>query len=70
MVLEPVPAVAGLNVFPETPGPLKVPPDGDPVSVMEEPFTQTGPYEPALTVGSAFTTMVVEALFVQPFAFV
>ena len=50
-----MPAVAGLNVFPVTPGPLNVPPAGVPDNVMEEPLTQTGPYVPALTVGNAFT---------------
>ena len=41
MVWVPVPAVAGLNVFPLTPGPLNVPPAGVPDSVTGGPLTQT-----------------------------
>src|SRR5438034_219122 len=36
MACVPGPAVAGLNVFPVTPGPLKVPPASVPVKVTED----------------------------------
>ena len=40
MVCVPTPAVAGLNVFPLTPGPENVPPAGVPFKVTGEPLTQ------------------------------
>ena len=42
MVCVPVPAVAGLNVVPVTPGPEKVPPTGVPARVTGAPLTQIG----------------------------
>ena len=61
---------AGLNEEPLTPVPLKVPPDGVPVSATAAAFEQTAEYVPALTVGAALTVMEVDALLEQPFAFV
>ena len=68
MVCVPIPAVAGLNVVPLTPGPLNVPPAGVPASVTGEPLTHTAGYVPALTMGKALTVIVVVAVAEHPFA--
>ena len=65
IVCDPTPAVAGLNVVPVTPGPLNVPPIGEPVNVTTPAVTQIAGYVPALTTGSALTTIVVVAEFEQ-----
>ena len=68
MVCVPTPAVAGLNVDPVTPGPENVPPAGVPDKVIADALTQSAGYVPALTTGSALTTIVVVAEALQPLA--
>ena len=52
-------AVAGLKLLPLTPLPLKVPPVGLPVKVIEPPLTHTEVGKPLkLTLGNGFTVMV------------
>ena len=68
MVCVPTPAVAGLNDVPVTPRPENVPPTGDPTKFTAAALTQTAGYVPAFTTGNAFTTIVVVAVFEQPFA--
>ena len=45
----------GSNKFPVTPTPEKVPPIGEPISVMSAASAHTGPYVPALTTVDGFT---------------
>ena len=45
----PTPATVGLNVVPLTPGPLNVPPAGEPLSVTLEAPAQNGPIAVILT---------------------
>ncbi len=68
MVCVPTPAVAGLNVVPDTPGPENVPPTGEPANVIADALTQSAGYVPADTIGRALTTIVVVAVALQPFA--
>ena len=48
MVWVPAPAEEGLKVFPEIPGPEKVPPVGDPDKVTEGSETQAVPGNPEI----------------------
>ena len=70
IVCVPVPAVAGSKLFPEIPGPLKVPPVGDPVNVTDAFAVQYPPLSPLkLTIGKAFTVTVVPGeVALQPLA--
>ena len=61
----PAPAVAGLNVFPLTPAPLNVPPEGVAERVKGAVSKHTGPYGPNVIVGSDKTFIDVLALLVQ-----
>ena len=52
----PAPAIAGSNVFPDIPGPLNVPPEGEPVKVMAAAFGQIEAGNPVkFTVGNRLT---------------
>ena len=65
----PTPAAAGLKLLPLIPLPLKLPPVGLPVKVIELPLTQTEVGKPLkLTLGKAFTRIVWLLLLLQPFA--
>ena len=68
MTLLPMIAVAGLKLLPLTPLPLKRPPVGLPVKVIEPPLTHTEVGSPLkLTLGNGFTLMVWLLLLMQPF---
>ena len=59
MTLLPMLAVAGLKLLPLIPLPLKVPPAGLPVKVIEPLLTHTEVGSPLkLTLGNGFTVMV------------
>ena len=64
----PTPAEEGVNVFPLIPGPLNVPPDGDPVNVTGGEVTAQLLANPENeTVGNGLTVIVAEELvFVHP----
>ena len=68
MTLLPVLAAAGLKLLLLTPLPLKVPPVGLPVKVIEPLLTQMDVGKPLkLTIGNGFTVMVWLLLLLQPF---
>jgi hypothetical protein len=56
----PPPETAGLNVFPDTPVPVNVPPVGEPVKVIGALDTNKLEYVPALTIGKGLTVNVIE----------
>ena len=68
----PTPAAAGLKLLPLIPLPLKLPPVGLPVKVIELPLTQTEVGKPLKpTLGNAFTTTAKPAdVIEQPLLFV
>ena len=59
MVAAPIPAADGLNVEPDTPAPLKAPPAGDPLNVIDASDTQTTVgIEPKVITGYVLTVRV------------
>ena len=66
IVCIPTPAVAGLNTFALTPGPLNVPPAGEPTKVVVVPFIHCAETGVILKTGKASTVAVVVSKFEHP----